>query len=199
MKFPALIALLARCLIFCLIPCLGRAAVLDLATLTCAQYEDQVLPDAASNPDADSINTVMWLLGFSVAKSGGHDMYPEALSPFGFGLDNECKSNPTETMLDALAAVKPESKTPMDLSALECSAFASRHAQFASSDPESADTIMMWLFGFAVARSGSHLFDASARKAFEATLLAECAKRPGDTLFDTLKSLKMARPAGGGR
>ena len=199
MKFPALIALLARCLIFCLIPCLGRAAVLDLATLTCAQYEDQVLPDAASNPDADSINTVMWLLGFSVAKSGGHDMYPEALSPFGFGLDNECKSNPTETMLNALAAVKPESKTPMDLAAPQCSAFASRHAQFASSDPESADTIMMWLFGFAVARSGSHLFDASARKAFEAALLAECAKRPGDTLFDTLNELKMTRPAGGVR
>jgi hypothetical protein len=26
-------------------------------------------------------------------------------------------------------------------------------------------------------------------------LLAQCAKRPGDTLFDALKTLKMARPA----
>jgi hypothetical protein len=199
MKFSAPIVLFALCLIFCVAPCLSRAAVLDLAKLTCAQYENEVLPAAASNPDADSINTVMWLLGFSVAKSGGHDMYPEALSPFGFGLDNECKSNPGENMLSALAAVKPESKTPMDLSALECSVFASRHAQFARSDPESADTIMMWLFGFAVARSGSHLFDASARKSFEATLLADCAERPGTSLFDTLKTLKMAPPAGGGR
>lgn len=199
MKFAAPIALLTLCLIFCLAPRLSRAAVLDLAKLSCAQYENEVLPAAASNPDADSINTVMWLLGYSVAKSGGHDMYPEALSPFGFGLDNECKSNPTENMLNALAAVKPESKNPMDLAALECSAFAPRHAQFARSDPESADTIMMWLFGFAVARSGSHLFDASARKTFEATLLAQCAQHPAATLFDTLTAVKMTHPAAAGR
>src|ERR1700675_2565023 len=130
MKIVAMIALSICCL-----PRLSRAAELNLATLTCGKYENEVLPAAASNPTADSLNTVMWLFGYAVAKSGAHVMYPDALAPFGFALDNECKTNPLETLLEALTIVKPEAKNPMDLSSLECASFASRHAQFLLSDP----------------------------------------------------------------
>ena len=94
--------LAAITLAICLIPCVSRSAELNLATLTCGKYENEVLPAAATNPIADSLNTVMWLFGYSVAKSGGHVMYSEALAPFGFALDNECKSNPGEVLLEAL-------------------------------------------------------------------------------------------------
>jgi hypothetical protein len=179
----------------CLLPCVAGAGTLNLATLTCEKYENEVLPAAATNPQADTLNTVMWLLGYSVAKAGGHVMYPEALAPFGFALDNECKSNPVETLLDALGVVKPEAKNPMDLNYVECSRFAARHTDFVRSDNESATTIMMWLFGFHVAKSGSHLFDADSLSAFEAALLADCAKHPDASLFDTLTKLKIAKAA----
>jgi hypothetical protein len=180
----------------CLLPCLGRAGELNLATLTCAKYENEVLPAAATNPTADSINTVMWLFGYSVAKSGGRVMYPDALAPFGFGLDNECKSNPIESLLDALASVKPEAKNPMNLATLDCAVFAPRHTAMAASDPESATTIMMWLFGFSVAKSGGHLFDADSLAAFQTALLADCAKRPNVSLYDVLSTLKMPKRPG---
>jgi hypothetical protein len=137
----------------------------------------------------------MWLFGYAVAKSGGHVMYPDALAPFGFALDGECKSNPSESMLDALSIVKPEAKSPMDLSAVECSSFAARHAEFARSDPESATTIMMWLNGFSVAASGSHMFDADSVHNFETSLLADCAKNPKAYLLDVLKPMKPSKPA----
>jgi hypothetical protein len=178
-----------------LAPCMSRAAELNLATLTCEKYESEVLPAAASNPTADSLNTVMWLFGYSVAKSGARVMYPEALAPFGFALDNECKSNPRESLLDALAAVKPDPKNPMNLATLECGAFAPRHVELARTDPESATTIMMWLFGFSVARSGSHVFDADSLGSFQTALLADCAKEPKRTLFDSLSAVKASKPA----
>jgi HdeA/HdeB family len=176
-----------------LVPCICRSAELNLATLTCGKYENEVLPAAATNPVADSINTVMWLFGYSVAKSGAHVMYPDALSPFGFALDNECKSNPAESMLEALAIVKPDTKNPMDLANVECGSFASKHAEFARSDTESATTIMMWLFGFSVAKSGSHIFDADSLQSFSAALLGDCAKHPNKSLLDTLTALKIPK------
>jgi hypothetical protein len=179
----------------CLFPCAGRAAELNLATLSCGKYENEVLPAAVSSPTADTINTVMWLFGYSVAKSGARVMYPEALTAFGFALDGECKSNPVESLLDALAIVKPEAKNPMDLTSLECATFASRHIELARTDPESATTIMMWLFGFSVARSGSHIFDADSLNAFQTALLADCAKHPKLSLFDALTTLKISRAA----
>src|SRR5260370_40282372 len=109
----------AIALALCLTPCIGRAGALNLATLTCEKYESEVLPAAASNPTADSLNTVMWLFGYSVAKSGAHGMYPEALGPFGLALDNACKSNPAERMFDALGIVMPEPKIPLHLTALQ--------------------------------------------------------------------------------
>jgi hypothetical protein len=180
MKFIAGIAL-SVCL-----PCMSRATELNLATLTCAKYENEVLPAAVTNPTADSINTVMWLFGYSIAKSGAHVMYPDALTAFGFALDGECKSNPNESLLDALAIVKPETKNPMNLTTLECAVFASRHVELARTDPESATTIMMGLFGFSVARSGSHVFDADSVASFQSALLADCAKHPNISLFDSL-------------
>jgi hypothetical protein len=174
---------------------MSRAGELNLATLTCAKYENEVLPAAAANPAADSINTVMWLFGYSVAKSAGHVLYPDALAPFGFALDNECKSNPAENMLDALASVKPEAKNPMDLTTLDCRVFAQRHLELARTDPESANTIMMWLFGFSVAKSGSHVFDADSLAAFQTALLADCAKRPDVSLFDSLAAVKKPQRA----
>jgi HdeA/HdeB family len=188
MKFLAAITLA-----ICLVPCMCRSAELNLATLTCGKYENEVLPAAATNPTADSINTVMWLFGYSVAKSGARVLYSDGLSPFGFALDNECKSNPAESMLEALAIVKPETKNPMDLANVDCGSFASKHAEFARSDTDSATTIMMWLFGFSVARSGSHIFDADSLQSFAAALLADCAKHPDKSLFDTLTALKMPK------
>jgi len=76
-----------------------------------------------------------------------------------------------------LTIVKPEPKNPMNLTALACAAFASRHVELARTDPESAATIMMWLFGFSAARSGSHIFDADSLTSFQAALLADYAKR----------------------
>jgi len=187
-------AVVALAFVLGLLPCAGRAGTLNLATLSCGKYENEVLPAAATNPTADSINTVMWLFGYSVAKSGAHVMYPDALAPFGFALDNECKSNPAESMLDALNIVKPEAKNPMDLSAVECSSFAARHAEFRRSDPESATTIAMWLYGFSVATSGSHLFNADAVGAFETSLLAYCGEHPSISLLDTLKALQSKAP-----
>jgi len=188
--------LAAIALVIGFVPCMSRAAELNLATLTCGKYENEVLPAAATNPTADSLNTVMWLLGYSVAKSGAHVMYPDALAPFGFALDNECKSNPVESLLDALAIVKPEPKNPMNLTTLECAAFASRHVAMARTDPESANTIMMWLFGFSTARSGSHIFDADSLSSFQTALLANCAKHPQSSLFDVLSTVRISKAVG---
>lgn len=180
----------------CVLPaCMSRAVELNLATLTCGKYEGEVLPAAATNPKADSLNTVMWLLGYAVAKSGARVMYPDSLAPFGFALDNECKSNPAESLLDALAITIPDAKNPLNLTTLECPAFASRHVELARTDPESATTIMMWLFGFSVARSGSHLFDADSLRAFQDKLLAYCATHPTASLFDALSVLKISKAA----
>jgi hypothetical protein len=190
MKFLAAIALLT-----CLLPCVSRAGALNLATLSCEKYENEVLPAAVTNPAADSINTVMWLFGYSVARSRSHVMYPDALTPFGYALDDECKSNPRESMLDALSIVKPESKNAMDIANLECATFAPRHVELARTDAESANTIMMWLFGFSVARSGSHIFDADALAPFQAKLFDYCTTHPKVSLLDALAAVGTNAPA----
>jgi hypothetical protein len=121
-------------------------------------------------------------------------MYGDALAGFGFALDAECKNKPTESLLDALAKIKPDNKNPMDLTGLECETFASRHLELLQSDRESADTIMMWLHGFAVAKTGSHVFDSSGLKNFETSLMADCKKYPGRSLFDELVAVKFSTP-----
>jgi hypothetical protein len=172
----------------------GHAAQVNLATLTCVRYQNEIMAPPTPAPGADAINTVMWLFGYSVGKSGAHVMYGDALAGFGFALDAECKNNPSESLLDALGTIKPDNKNPMDLSVLECETFAARHVDLLQSDRESADTIMMWLFGFAVAKTGSHLFDAAGLKTFEASLMADCRKYPGRSLADELATVKFPTP-----
>jgi hypothetical protein len=180
--------------LFCCFAGASRAAPVNLATLTCVRYQNEVIAPPVAAAGADPINTMMWLFGYSVARSGAHVMYGDALAGFGFALDAECKNNPTMSLLDALAKIKPDNKNPMDLSALECQTFASRHVELLQSDRESADTIMMWLFGFAVAKTGSHLFDPSALKNFEDALMGDCTKYPGRSLFDELAAVKFSAP-----
>jgi hypothetical protein len=172
----------------------GRAAQVNLATLTCVKYQNEVIAPPVPTPGADAINTMMWLFGYAVGKSGAHVMYGDALAGFGFALDAECKNNPTMSLLDALAKIKPDNKNPMDLNGLECETFAARHVQLQQSDRESADTIMMWLFGFAVAKTGGHVFDATGLQSFEASLMADCTKNPGRSLFDELAAVKFSVP-----
>ena len=187
------------------------AAQLNLATVTCNKYENEIVgsPDAAQSSSGaaprgpvlapaaptrpDAINTVMWLFGFSVAKAGDHVMYGDALTSFGFALDAECKNNPSASLLQAVASVRPNRNKPMDLAALNCDTFESRHAESAKSDPESARTIMMWLFGFSVGLSGNHVLDTEGVERFADTLKTQCARNPNDSLFDVLSSVY--RPA----
>jgi hypothetical protein len=186
------------------------AAQLNLATLSCDKYENEIVgtPDAASSgsdaptrgpvlapataPRPDAINTVMWLFGFSVAKAGNHVMYGDALASFGFALDAECKNSPSSSLLQAVTSVSPNRDKPMDLATLDCETFESRHAESAKSDPDSAKTIMMWLFGFSVGLSGNHVFDTDGVDRFTAALRTQCTQRPSDSLFDVLSAL--ARP-----
>jgi hypothetical protein len=173
---------------------ISRAAEVNIATLSCVKYQNEVIAPPVAAPGSDPINTMMWLFGYSVAKSGAHVMYGDALAAFGFALDAECKNNPTESLFDALSAVKPDAKNPMDLNGLECQTFAARHLDLKKSDAESADTIMMWLFGFSVAKSGSHILDAASLGVFEEALMADCKKYPGRNLFDALSAVKFSKP-----
>ena len=166
------------------------AAPVNLITLTCVKYQNELLAAPAATPAADGINTVMWLFGYAVGKSGAHVMYGDALAGFGFGLDAECKSNPAESLMDALGKIKPSDKNPMDLTTLDCLTFSTRHVDMARTDRESADTIMMWLFGFSTAKSGSHFFEPERLSMFESTFLGECTKHPDRSLFDALSTLK---------
>jgi hypothetical protein len=171
----------------------GRAAEVNIATLTCVKYQNEVIAAPNPAPGSDPINTMMWLFGYSVAKSGAHVMYGDALASFGFALDAECKNNPAESLLDALSTVKPNTKNPMDLAELECQTFAARHLDLVKSDLESSNTIMMWLYGFAVAKAGGHLFDADGLGTFASALMADCQKYPGRTLFDELNGVKWGK------
>ena len=179
----------------CCLPGLSHAAAVDLATLNCAKYQSEFMAPATPAPGFDPINTMMWLFGYSVAKSGAHVMYGDALAAFGFALDAECKNNPGERLLDALAKIKPDNKNPMDLTTLPCATFAARHTDLKSSDPESAGTIMMWLLGFEVAKSGGHSYDPGGLAHFEAALMADCAKYPERNLYDALSMVKFTKPS----
>jgi hypothetical protein len=189
----------------CLFAPASSAAQLNLATLSCDKYENEIVgtpdteqsssdapakgPAAAGGPRPDAIDTVMWLFGFSVAKAGDHVMYGDALASFGFALDAECKTAPSASLLQAVTSVRPKKDKPMDLAALNCAAFESRHADSVQSDPESAKTIMMWLFGFSVGLSGNHVLDTDGVGRFAAALQTQCTRNPNDSLFDVLTAV----------
>ena len=178
----------------CLIPLLSRAAEINLATLSCDKYENEMVgsPDSSAAAAAvpsqrpDPIDTVMWLFGYSVGKAGEHVMYGDALTSFGFALDAECRNNPSKSLLQALAAVRPKRDKPMDLMTLNCKDFESRHTASMQNDAPSANTIMMWLFGYSVAQAGSHVFDASKAPAFAATLQNRCSEHPEESMYEVL-------------
>jgi hypothetical protein len=180
----------------CALAGVSRGAAINLATMTCVRYQNEVTAAPVANPNTDSINTVMWLFGYAVGKSGAKVMYGNALTAFGFALDAECKNNPNESLLDAISAVKPDSRNPMDLTTLDCATFSKRHLDLKRTDPDGALTIMNWLFGFSVARSGSHLFDGDAIAGFEPALMADCKKFPERNVYDALSSVKYGRPGG---
>ena len=186
---PLLLACLTP-LLACLTPLAARAAEINLATLSCDKYENEVIgsADAAHSgaPNLDAIDTVMWLFGFSVAKAGEHVMYGDALTSFGFTLDALCKNSPSTSLLEALKNVRPKRDKPMDLTTLNCAAWEARHQQSVQSDPDSAKTIMMWLFGFSVGQSGGHLFDTEGMTSFATALQKRCEQHPDDSLFDAL-------------
>lgn len=173
-----------------LAPSRGAAAELDLAAVTCGTYEHEVLTGSMAGYTLDPIDTVMWLFGFSIARSGERFMYGDSLKAFGFALDAECKNNPDEKLQSAVAAVKSTRQNPMDLTHLDCATFAPRHAALRTSDPESATTLTLWMFGYSVGLSQEHAFDPSGVGKFDAGLLDHCSTHPQDSLFDALSALK---------
>jgi HdeA/HdeB family len=183
-----------------LVPLAARAAEINLATLSCDKYENEMVgtpdgspPAAAPSQRPDPIDTVMWLFGYSVGKAGEHVMYGDALTSFGFALDAECRNNPSTSLLHALAMVRPKRDKPMDLMTLNCKDFESRHATSMQSDAPSANTIMMWLFGYSVAQSGSHIFDAGNAATFAAALQNRCTEHPEESLYEVLMDVSHAK------
>ncbi len=178
----------------CLAPTASRAAQLNIATLSCDKYENEIVgssdgsPRAASAAHYDPIDTVMWLFGYSVGKAGEHVMYGDALTSFGFALDAECKNSPSTSLLEALGTVRPKRDKPMDLMTLNCASFEARHAESVHSDADSANTIMMWLYGYSVAQTGGHIFDTGGAAPFAANLQARCTQHPEESLYEALSS-----------
>jgi hypothetical protein len=172
----------------------SHGAELNLAAVNCSQYETEMLPSKMPGYKADPIDTVMWLFGFSVGKSGERVMYGDSLTSFGFALDAKCKNNPTTTLLEAVSSVKSKRENPMDLTRLDCATFETRHLALRKSDPESATTLTMWLFGYAVGVSGTHQFDADAVGRFDSSLNEWCTNHPQDSLFDALSAPNQAIP-----
>jgi hypothetical protein len=177
-----------------LTPQRSHGAELNLAAVNCFQYENEILASTMPGYKADPIDTVMWLFGFSVAKSGERVMYGDSLTAFGFALDAKCKNSPTTTLLDAASSVRSKRENPMDLTRLNCATFETRHVALRKSDPESATTLTMWLFGYAVGVSGSRQFDADAVGRFDSSLNEWCTSHPDDSLFDALSAPNQAVP-----
>jgi hypothetical protein len=172
----------------------SHATELNLAAVNCSQYENEVLASTVPGHETDPIDTVMWLFGYSVAKSGERVMYGDSLTSFGFALDAKCKNSPATTLLEAVSSVKSKRQNPMDLTRLDCATFETRHLALRKSDPESATTLTMWLFGYAVGVSGSGRFDADAVGKFDSSLNEWCTDHPSDSLFDALSAPNKAVP-----
>lgn len=182
-------------LLFCLfcLPGLSRAGVFNLATFTCDSYENQIL-NAPPEPKAeDAINFAMWLFGYAVGHAGDHAIYSNGLQAFGNALDVECKGQPTKSLLDALSGINPANDSPMDLKELSCATFEARQGDLAHGDPDSARTIMMWLYGFSVGRSGGRVLDTDAVGAFDQTLAKRCKDHPQGSLYEALAPVRVPK------
>ena len=185
----------AACLLAALIPRFGHAAEINLAAMSCDKYENDVLQSTLPGYTADPIDTVMWLFGFAVATSGERAMYGDSLRAFGFALDAECKNNPASSLLTAATTVKSKRDNPMDLTRLDCATFMKRHVALRKSDPQSAKTLTMWLFGYAVGASGGHVLDDGSVDKFDAGLEDHCDKHPHDSVYDALSASNPAVPS----
>jgi hypothetical protein len=192
LRLQGLLGLLLLAALLC--PQKSHGTELNLAAVNCSQYENQMLASTMPGYKTDPIDTVMWLFGFSVAKSGERVMYGDSLTAFGFALDAQCKNNPTATLLEAVSSVRSKRENPMDLTRLDCATFETRHVALRKSDPESATTLTMWLFGYAVGISGSRQLDADAVGRFESSLNEWCTNHPNDSLFDALSAPNQAVP-----
>jgi hypothetical protein len=192
LRLQGLLGLLLMAALLC--PQESHGAELNLAAVNCSQYENEILASTMPGYKADPIDTVMWLFGFSVAKSGERVMYGDSLTAFGFALDAKCKNSPTITLLEAVSSVRSKRENPMDLTRLDCATFETRHVALRKSDPESATTLTMWLFGYAVGVSGSRQFDADAVGRFDSSLNEWCTNHPNDSLFDALSAPNQAVP-----
>jgi hypothetical protein len=188
MKIAAVCAVLV-----CLLPAMSHAAPIDLGALTCDKYENEIMNAPAASQHEDAVDVVMWLFGFAVAKSGAHVMYGDALQQFGNSLDIECKVHPNTSLLDTLATVKLANTNPMDLDTLGCATFEARHVEMAQSDPQSANTIMMWLLGYSVGKVGGRILDSNSLTAFAAGLANQCTQHPDSTLYDAVTSVKLPK------
>jgi len=189
-------ALLPRVFLAAALPLLGticfaeaaRGADLNLAAVSCSKYENEVLTGSIPGYGADSIDTVMWLFGFATAKAGDRVMYGDSLKAFGFALDAECKNNPSHSLLDTVVSITSKRDNPMDLTHLDCATFETRHQNLEKSDPESANTLTMWLLGYAVGLAGSHVLNPDDVHKFDAGLLDHCTKHSQDSVFDALSA-----------
>lgn len=193
--------------LMCLLPLAAYAREINLAALSCERFESDIMnapaaeqgpvPPAHGAPAAaqgeDAVNVVMWLFGYAVAKSGAQVMYGDALQQFGNALDSQCKINPQSRLADAVATVKLVNSNPMDLNTLGCTTFEERHVEMAKSDPQSADTIMMWLFGYSVGKAGGQSLDSSRLPAFTAALANQCTTHPDNSLYAALISAKLPK------
>jgi hypothetical protein len=192
MRYQGPLVLAAMAPLLC--PLESHGAELNLTAVNCSQYENEILASTMPGYKADPIDTVMWLFGFSVATSGERVMYGDSLTAFGFALDANCKNNPTTTLLEAVSSTKSKRENPMDLTRLDCATFETRHVALRKSDPESATTLTMWLFGYAVGVSGNRQFDADAVGRFDSSLNDWCTRHPADSLFDALSAPNQAVP-----
>ena len=135
----------------------------------------------------------MWLFGYAVGHAGDHAIYSNGLQTFGNALDVDCRSRPATSLLDAVSAINPANEQPMDLKELDCATFEVRQGNLAHSDADSARTIMMWLFGFSVGKSGGRVFDTDAIGDFDAALAKQCTNRPQGSLYDALIAVRLPR------
>jgi HdeA/HdeB family len=188
MKLVAALLLGLLCL-----PGVGRAGVFDLATFSCDSYENQILNPSLVGQSEDAVNFSMWLFGFAVGRSGGHSIYSNGLQTFGTALDDECKRRPTAALQDALKSIDPANSSPMDLKELDCSTFEARNADLAKSDPNSARTIRMWLYGFAVGAAGGRVLDTNGLDDFDNSITKQCTQHATGSLFDALTAARIRK------
>jgi hypothetical protein len=172
---------------------LARASELNLGTMTCASFESDILNSTEANQQADALDVVMWIFGYAVAQSGAQVMYGDALQQFGNALDTACKQNPASAVLDVLGPIKFFDSHPMDLTQLGCSTYEERHAEMIKTDAQGANTLMMWLYGFAAGKAGSRVLDTALLPSFADKLAAECVAHPHASLYAAVANVQIAR------